>query len=163
MTRSITGPAGVRRVCLIACSASKLNRAAPAHEIYTGDVFRKSLVWARLQTYEDIVVLSPRHHVVDLQDSLQPYDGSMYAMSVDERRRWASIVFASIDTRWDLRAGGIELVMLAGAHYAEELALRIQVVAPRVRLVCPLAGLGVGQQKAWLRDAIAAHERACAG
>ena len=155
----------MRRVCLIACSASKLDRAAPAHEIYTGDVFRKSLTWAKLQTFDDVVVLSPRHHVVELQDSLQPYDGSMYAMTVDERRRWASIVFASIDTRWDLRAGGIELVMLAGAQYAEELALRIQVVAPRASLVRPLAGVGVGvgQQKAWLRDAIAAQGRECEG
>jgi hypothetical protein len=47
--------------------------------------------------------------------------------------------------------------------FAEELALRVQVLAPRTRIVRPMAGMGIGQQKAWLRAAmIVEFERRCA-
>lgn len=146
-----------RRVCLIGCSASKLDRAAFAEELYTGDMFRKSLTWARQQAFDDIAILSARHHLVDLQQYLQPYEQSMRAMGVEARRGWASIAFAAINGRWALRCSESDLVLLAGVHYTQDLCLHIQIAAPATRIVRPLAGMGIGQQKAWLRNAIAGH------
>ena len=154
-------PRRKRRVCLVAGSASKLGRAAAAEEIYTGAVFRASLAWARMQQFDDLAVLSARHHVVELAQEVPPGEESMHRMTPQERRGWAATVFAAIDDRWNLRGDDVDLVLLAGAPYSEELSLRIQVVAPRTRIIRPLAGLGAAQQKAWLRRATEQGIGAC--
>jgi hypothetical protein len=146
-------------VCLIACSASKAEVPCAARLLYTGDLFRKSLQWAEAcACFDSIMVLSAKHGLVDVDRVIEPYDTSLQTFDASERRRWASSVAKALLLRWP--AGTVELVALAGRHYTEELALHLQLSAPRVLFSRPLAGMGIGQQKAWLKRALDAVQRA---
>lgn len=162
---------GTVRVALVGCGASKLGHAAPARELYTGDLFRKASAWA--QTHADRwYVLSARHGLVHPDTVLEPYDQRM-PTDVDSKRTWAMQVDATLrcqnadlsrysmhsrDTDPDVMGLGahvmsghtVAITMLAGAAYCEVLAPKVATWATVTR---PLAGLGIGQQKAaLLRD-----------
>jgi hypothetical protein len=141
----------VPRYCLIACSATKAAVAAPAADLYRGDLFRKALTWAQREAYTEMAILSARHGVVPLHQVVEPYDDSLTTATLLERRRWAARVLASLLERWPL-AGGCEVTFMAGRRYTEPLVELLMAAAPRTEVRRPLAGLGIGQQKAWLAN-----------
>ena len=136
-------------VCVIACSASKALTAMPARHLYTGDLFRKSLRWAEAsRRFDAIKVLSAKHGLVDIEQMIKPYDTALHAMEFTARRAWAASVAHALVQQLADRA---EVVALAGQLYTEGLALHLQVLAPTVAFNRPLAGMGIGEQKAWLK------------
>lgn len=106
-------PTPLPRFCLIACSATKAAAAAPAADLYRGDLFRKALAWARRDAYDEVAILSARHGLVPLHQMLQPYDDSLTVATLQERRRWAARVLASLQERWPL-AQACAVTFLAG-------------------------------------------------
>lgn len=66
------------RVAVIACSGAKLDHTAPAAQLYTGSLFRSSLLAAEaLQVagqLDQVVVLSALHGLVAIDQELDPYD-----------------------------------------------------------------------------------------
>ncbi len=54
--------------------------------------------------------------------------------------------------RWSLATQACEITCLAGLRYTEPLIEMIQEAAPGTLIRRPLAGLGIGQQKAWLAN-----------
>lgn len=142
-------PTSLPRFCLIACSASKGPVAAPAAELYRGDVFRKALAWAQREAYTEVAILSARHGLVPLHQVVEPYDASLTTATLQERRRWAAHVLASLLECWPL-AKGCKVTFMAGRRYTEPLVELLIAAAPRTEVHRPLAGLGIGHQKAWL-------------
>jgi hypothetical protein len=60
---------------IIPCSASKLDVAAPAAELYTGSMFKDALATARKLFSDDkIFIMSAKHGLVSLDTVLEPYD-----------------------------------------------------------------------------------------
>lgn len=143
-------PTSLPRYCLIACSASKGPVAAPAAELYRGDVFRKALTWAHREAYTEVAILSARHGLVPLHQVVEPYDASLTTATLQERRRWAACVLASLLECWPLAAEACEVTFVAGRRYTEPLVELLIAAAPRTEVRRPLAGLGIGHQKAWL-------------
>jgi hypothetical protein len=67
-------------VVIISCGAKKLERAAPARDLYIGPYFRAILGYAlTIAPAENIFVLSAKYGLVRLQDRLKPYDLKMGA------------------------------------------------------------------------------------
>lgn len=58
---------------VIPCAGRKLNRAAPARDLYTGPLFRSALAAAEA-IGDHIVILSALHGIVELHRVLDPYD-----------------------------------------------------------------------------------------
>jgi hypothetical protein len=144
-------PTTLPRYCLIACSATKAAVAAPAADLYQGDLFRKALAWAQRQAYTEVAILSARHGLVPLHQVVEPYDDSLTTAPMLERRRWAAHVLASLLQRWPL-VEACEVTLMAGRRYTEPLVALLMAAAPRTQVHRPLAGLGIGQQKAWLAE-----------
>lgn len=121
--------------------------------MYQGDLFQKSLMWAeRTQQFEEIFILSAAHGLVKRGDVLSPYDASLGRMCAHERAKWARGVAGQLQEIVGAQCGmRCELVVLAGRDYADELSVALQLCLPSVGLSRPLAGLGIGQQKAWLK------------
>lgn len=142
-------PTTLPRYCLIACSATKAPVAAPAASLYRGDLFQKSLAWAQREAYTEVAILSARHGLLPLHQVVEPYDDSLTTTPMLERRRWAARVLASLLERWPL-AEACEVTCLAGRRYTEPLVALLMAAAPRTQVRRPLAGLGIGRQKAWL-------------
>lgn len=140
-----------RRIALIACSASKLDRPAPAREMYApSQLFTASRRYAEA-TCDGWFVLSAKHGILAPDDVIEPYDERLTTgpNTIDGRTipsPWAGDVSRGLLAR--LRVTGIwasTFVVLAGRAYAEHIGT--------LSLVCeyPLAGMGIGRRKAWLR------------
>jgi hypothetical protein len=59
---------------VLACSKRKLDRPAPARDLYTGDVFRAARAVLERRGCERLVILSGRYGAVDGATVLAPYD-----------------------------------------------------------------------------------------
>jgi len=128
----------VKPLYLIACSAAKLDHAAPATQLYTGQAFKLAMA-AAARAGADVLILSAMHGAVDPAEILAPYDRALSKMSKRERTGWTMWVANQL-----LRNYGRPITVLAGKHYAQALA-----GFPSVSL--PLRGQGIGQQLATLK------------
>lgn len=123
---------------LIACSAAKLDHAAPAAQLYTGQAFKLAMA-AAARAGADVLILSAMHGAVEPTDILAPYDRALSKMTRRERLIWEITTAAKLMQHRDRT-----IVVLAGKHYAKALA-----GFPNVSL--PLRGQGIGQQLATLK------------
>lgn len=125
------------RVGLVACSAVKLDRAAPAAELYASDLFRKASALAS-RSCSHWFVLSALHGLVHPDDQVEPYDVTLAHMTPPERLAWGRRVADQLGAR-GLR--GAHLVAFAGSKYVGPL-----VAAGLVVNEWPVEGLGIGRQ-----------------
>ena len=76
-------------IALISCSKSKLDKRAPARELYTGTLFKKAVAWAERHGYEWYVI-SALHGLVTPNQIIAPYNYSLKQLrGARERESWA--------------------------------------------------------------------------
>jgi len=124
---------------LIACSGAKLDHIAPAAELYTGQAFKLAMQAAE-RAGADVIILSALHGAVFPNLPIAPYDLQLSAMAADDRRQWAANVKHALS-----EYHGRQITVLAGKHYAAA-------VEGWPNVSRPLAGLGIGQQLAALKN-----------
>jgi hypothetical protein len=135
------------RIGLVACGKTKRDRATPAHELYISTLFHKASAYAA-ETYDRWYILSAKHHLLEPDQLIAPYDDSLKGRGAARRKEWASEVCEQICKRYPPnRAPTPEFYLHAGADYSRFLAdcLRSNGYVTHV----PLAGLGIGQQLHW--------------
>lgn len=130
---------------LVACSKSKLDHAAPARELYTGTLFKYASQYAEREC-DRWYILSAEHGLVHPDTVIEPYDLSLYWLSSPEYIAWGENVRAQLTMVRD-RSCVITWMVLAGAVYHDPI---VGGVFDVVEL--PLAGMGIGQQIAWLKE-----------
>jgi hypothetical protein len=140
-------------VALVACCKSKLDRPAPAKELYTGQLFRASRAYVEAQGWPWFV-LSAKYGLVSPDTVIEPYESYLADMPAEDRRIWAWYLFR--DVKAMRQAGSFPptpavVCMLAGQHYRHYLAEELRGEGYLVEE--PLAHLGIGQQIAWLKYA----------
>lgn len=130
-------------IVLVGCGSQKSFGSAPARELYTGDLFRKARAFAEARS-DAWYVLSALHGLVAPQTVIAWYDVSMASLSRVEREVWGLGVRRALR-----RVVGPEdrLLFLAGGDYEEA-------VSGFANVEKPLAGLGIGQRKQWLKRAL---------
>jgi len=124
---------------LIACSNAKLGHAAPAAELYQGQAFKLAMAAAE-RAGADVIILSALHGAVSPTRQLQPYNRALSDMSAHQRRVWAAMVEQQLQQH-----KGRAVTVLAGKDYAAA-------VEGWPNVSRPLAGLGIGQQLAALKN-----------
>jgi len=129
-------------VGLVACGKRKLDVAAPAGDLYIGQLFRKASAYAE-ETYDRWFILSAKHGLLRPDEVIEPYDLSMAHLAADERRAWAAGVAEELDR---LELMGSEFFFHAGSRYTSVLAPMLR------RSTWPLQGLGIGRQLAWYHE-----------
>ena len=127
---------------LVACCARKTSFTAPAEVLYTSDLFRKSRNYVQGQGGQWFI-LSAKYGLVHPTDVISPYDMTLQAMSPVLRRDWAGTVIARLQT---MPLTDRPMIFLAGALYREHL---VPWAGDRTQI--PMQGMGIGQQKAWLK------------
>lgn len=146
---------------LVACSAQKLERPAPARELYCSPLFRKSLAYAERRC-ERVYVLSASHGLVELDTVVSPYDRRLGGKK--EREAWGRRVASTLIDR---HGRDVEYLVLAGRDYADPLVTGLRTHdgfhedgwrgVARERIVQPLAGLQVGDRLRRLNEWIGAR------
>jgi len=141
-----------KRIVLVGCCAEKLDRVAPARQLYRSQLFRKASTWAQAQG-APWFVLSAAYGLIKPDDQLAPYDKTHANMTPAERSAWAGVVHDQISglcNFWDVEQ--LEIVMLAGEKYAGWIPL---VEAWGCKVVQPMKGMQVGQRLQWLTAQLA--------
>lgn len=137
-----------QKIILIGCSKHKQDQAAPAGEMYTGQLFRGSLAWARKQNADHIFVLSAKHHLLALDDVIEPYDECLNEKKPPEMVSWARVVHNYLFVKTQNHTDDFDLTFLAGKLYREELT---RIMKPLTDITIPMEGLGIGEQLGWLK------------
>jgi len=133
-----------KEVFLLSCSATKLEKAAPARDLYASPLFKKSLDYAERHctSDDDIAILSAKHYLVPLNTVIKPYDITLNDMSREQRKMWANTTFIKILERYDMQKD--KFVFLAGEAYTEFLLPKFKY---KVNL---LEGKKIGERMQWL-------------
>lgn len=163
----------VDTIGLVACSATKLAWAAPARDLYQGQLFRAARAFAEKHC-DRWYILSAMHGVLEPAQVVEPYDLSLEEVQAEGRGKVLSpapLDLWAIRCRTALMASGDHwrdqnmnihygpprvnlwdrVVMLAPALYAERLGELLTAWGARVER--PLKGMFIGHQKAWLARA----------
>jgi hypothetical protein len=138
------------RVALLGCGKAKLDRPAPAAQLYTGSLFRQALRYSESR-FDERYVLSALHGLVALEKELEPYELALKSLRRREREAWGGRVAQHLAS---LFAGlQVEMTFLCGRDYTDEVLWRL----PRAWTVLePLRGLALGQRLAMLsKDSLA--------
>lgn len=139
---------------LVACVSKKLDRRAPAADLYRSDWFRKARSYVE-EIGAPWYVLSAAHGLVEPTKRLAPYDATLRDPTAAERRLWGEKTVRQLRRAIGPRYAG-PIVFLAGRLYREPL-----LAFAGERAAVPMLGMGIGQQKAWLAAQIAdGRERA---
>ena len=141
------------RLALIGCSGPKLDRAAPARELYTSRLFRAAVAYAEA-TCDDWAVLSARHGLVRSWRVLEPYDTTFEDLTRDQRGFWAWKVHKALLAS-EVCLEHADVVLLAGKEYSDRMTTEwrcqgVQGLAVPRSCEEPLRGLPVGKRYAWL-------------
>ncbi len=145
------------RVALVACSKTKLDSPAPvrAAELYSpSQLFSAAYGYAGAHN-DAVFILSAKHGLVPPDQPLACYEQTLTTMGKAARQAWARGVAAQLD-RWSRRwsaahgrpIGTVELH--AGKAYTDFLVPLL--TAQGIEVANPLAGLMIGQRKAWYKN-----------
>lgn len=132
------------RIALVGCVKAKLDRPAPAADLYTSTLFTGRRRWVE-QTCEQWWILSALHGLVAPDTVLDPYDVTLTNQPVARRRAWAQQVLGDLAAVTDLSGATVEIH--AGADYRDH-GLASGLVTAGATVEVPARGLGIGQQYA---------------
>lgn len=148
-----------RPVYIVGCGASKLDREAPARELYTGSLFvaARRHVEAMGATW---LVLSAKYGTVEPHQKLVPYEQKL-AKRGEDLRCWALSAASGalyLSSEWVDRERGIPLtpqpprrfVFLCGVEYAGPVARMLESWGYPTEQ--PLAGLQLGERLRWFKE-----------
>lgn len=113
--------AGIRpHLYIVACGKAKLDCAAPAAHLYTGDLTAKQIAWVstRRGTFGGsamTLIASAAHGLVDFDQVLAPYDVTLNDASPAELAEWAALVARQAAERGILDA---RVTVYGGRRYA---------------------------------------------
>ena len=136
-------------IVFLQCGKKKLSEGKhPASEIYTSELFRTSLAYARSLTDDDnIRILSGKFGVLRLNDVIEPYNVTLKTMTNKERERWGEYV------KGQLRSQGITsdrpAIFLTGELYERFVRDYFQ------HSENPLRGLGLGYRMQFMKKRLA--------
>jgi Family of unknown function (DUF6884) len=136
-----------RRVILLGCVGQKLDRPAPAKDLYTSPLWRKRRAYAEASGCP-WAILSAAHGLVMPDEELRPYDVTLNTFRLREREAWAGRVAMGLRHHFGPLVAGDVFEVHAGEKYLDGLWWEIRRVL-HAELEAPLRGLKIGEQLAW--------------
>lgn len=129
---------------LVSCVSRKAETSCAACNFYRSPWFKKARAFVE-STGADWLILSAHYGLLYPWELAEPYDETLARRTAAERRAWGRFVAEAITER--LPVG--RLVVLAGVLYRKPLVPLLEAAGYSVSV--PMAGLGIGQQMAWLK------------
>lgn len=134
------------KIVLISCSKSKLDKRAPARELYTGTLFKKAVAWAERHGYEWYVI-SALHGLVTPNQIIAPYDYSLNQLrGARERESWAHLA-VSVHLMSYVSKGSHAFLMMPELYRRY---LQHELDQQSITYTNPLQHLAIGKQMHWL-------------
>jgi hypothetical protein len=130
---------------LVGCVKTKLQRAAPAKDLYTSSLFLKERMYAE-NAGVPWFVLSAQHGLVAPIEVLEPYDLQLSKASSAYRREWGVRVVKQLEAAVGALPNKV-IEIHAGSAYAD--AVRPGLISAGAVVAEPLRGLALGERLAW--------------
>ena len=138
--------------------------AAPAKELYTGQLFQASRRWAEEST-DAYFIASAKHLVIEPDTVIEPYDQKMTDLSVEDQRWRARQIESQFHRFWvdycefakgpngfTVATHKPRVVLLASQAYLRGFYDRALNGVNLYEFEDPLRGLGIGQRLAWFKN-----------
>ena len=137
---------------LVSCTKVKKEGTFPAGEIYeASDWFTKAKAYVlqEMKKGDDWLILSAKHHLLHPDEQICDYNKYLANMRRAEKKEWAEKTLRQL---LDLNISWKKVVFLAGSAYREFLENPLLESGITQEIEVPLKGLGIGQQKAKLKE-----------
>lgn len=105
----------MKKVILLSCVSKKVNEKAKAKDLYLSPLFKKSLAYAYKLKPDAIYILSAKHHLLELDSVIEPYDITLNKMKKNDRLNWGKKVIELLKWKVDLESD--RFIILAGNNY----------------------------------------------
>jgi hypothetical protein len=103
------------KVVLISCVKRKMSIKCKAEDLYMGPLFKNSLCLARKMKADKIYILSAKHHLLPLEEEIEPYSLTLKNFKRQEKIDWGKKVIEQLSQVSDLEND--VFVVLAGKEY----------------------------------------------
>lgn len=138
-------------VYLVSCTKIKAATPCAAKDLYRSDWFLKARAYVEAQD-ADWFILSAEHGLLHPDTVIAPYEKTLLTMSRLEREAWSTKVYQKLIAHRLLPTLRSKIVFLAGQSYREFIERWMTLDGRQTRgIEAPLRGLGLGEQKAWLK------------
>ena len=105
----------MKKVILLSCVSKKANEKAKAKDLDLSPLFKKSLAYAYKLKPDAIYILSAKHHLLELDSVIEPYDVTLNKMKKNDRLNWGRKVIELLKWKVDLESD--RFIILAGNNY----------------------------------------------
>jgi hypothetical protein len=146
----------MKTIVLIACVSKKSNKKIKAEDLYISTLFKASLTYAKSLNPDKILILSALHHVIELNEEIEPYNVTLSNVPKKRRKPGLKILNANEKIQWgkkviDLLSGKTNLqndkfIILAGQEYIKPINKSIP------NLENPLYRLSQGKRVSYLKS-----------
>jgi len=157
-----------KKIILIACVSQKGDKKAKAKDLYTSQLFKSSLAFANKQNPDKIFILSALHHLLDIDEEIEPYNVTLSyqyyflchvtlsnvpkakrkpelkILTSKEKLNWGKKVVEQLAKQTDLQND--EFIILAGQEYIKPIINSIS------HFSNPLNGLRQGERVKFLNE-----------
>jgi hypothetical protein len=144
-----------KTIVLIACVSMKRDTKMKAKDLYISPLFKFSLVYAEKLKPNKIFILSAKHHLLDLETEIEPYnvtlsnipkknrkEGTTF-LNAAEKKEWGKKVIEQLSKVSDLKND--KFIILAGQSYSTPLK-------GSMKFENPLEGLQQGKRLQYLKN-----------
>ena len=128
-------------IIFLSCVKTKQKTRCAARDMYTSDLFRKSLAYAEKMQPTQIYILSAKYGLLGLNDMIYPYNETLVGANQTSCKRWAYMVYKQMQEK-QINFND-EAIFLCGKNYRKYLITKFPNAA------APLKHLGIGQQLAF--------------
>tara|TARA_R110002020_G_scaffold444791_1_gene656428 strand:- start:88 stop:453 length:366 start_codon:yes stop_codon:yes gene_type:complete len=90
----------VKKIVLISCTLEKLDCKSKVKDLYSPSLnFNKHLDIAKSLSPDKILVISAKHHVLELEEEIEPYDMSIDKFSGNKQIDWGIEVIKQLKNK----------------------------------------------------------------
>ena len=86
----------MQKIILITCVAPKRNYKCAAKDLYQGDLFQELMDFAEAKNPTKTFILSGKHHLLELDTEIEPYDVNLNHVSEKELKAWSAKVLEQL-------------------------------------------------------------------
>lgn len=80
-------------IVFLSCTKEKKNKRCKAIEMYSeSDLYSKCLEYAKKLKYDKLYILSAKHHVLEPDDIISPYNVTLNDFSIEQKKQWTDKV-----------------------------------------------------------------------
>lgn len=90
-----------KTIALVTCVKEKQNEACAAKDLYKGALFAQWMGHANKHA-DEVYILSGKHHVLQLDQIIEPYDLNLDDATTEEQMKWSHQVIQQIKSLCDM-------------------------------------------------------------